>query len=83
MIASGLPVIEFVDGSYKSFLGDDTAILLESFEYRELVNAIMHYKNNTDELVLLCEKARERIQNLSWDETGGEFYKILETIANQ
>ena len=83
MIASGLPVIEFSDGSYTSFLGDDTAILLESFEYRKLVNAIMYYKNNTNELELLCEKARKRIQNLSWDKTGEEFYNILKTMANQ
>ena len=82
MIASGLPVIEFADGSYKSFLGTDTAILLESFEYMELVNAIMHYKNNSNELELLCKKARKQIQNLSWDKTGREFYKILESIVN-
>lgn len=83
MIASGLPVIEFADGSYTSFLGDDTAILLEGFDYRELVNAIMHYKNSTNELSLLCEKARARIKDLSWDKTGEAFYEILEAITNQ
>lgn len=82
MIGSGLPVIEFLDGSYSSFLGKDTSILLESFDYKEMVQKLLFYKNNPEKLHSLCINARERISNLSWDKTGEEFYNILNNISN-
>lgn len=82
MIASGLPVIEFVDGSYSSFLGTDTAILLDSFSYRELKKEIDFYINDSDSLTSMCNKAQNKIRNLSWDKSSEQFITILRTIAD-
>ena len=83
MIASGLPVIEFKDGSYESFLGHDTAILLESFSINEFKTKIDYYINNSQKLVDMCKKGQERILNLSWDKSAEQFKCILENIVKQ
>ena len=81
MIASGLPVIEFADGSYGTFLGEDTAILLESFSSKELKNKMDNYINNIPKLNSLCEKAQNKIKKLSWDISAEQFKIILENIT--
>lgn len=83
MIGSGLPVIEFKDGSYTSFLGEDTAILLENFDYQELSGKLQYYMDHNQELELMCVRARNKIKNLSWNKTGKEFYDILKVITYQ
>ena len=83
MIASGLPVIEFKDGSYESFLGHDTAILLESFSINEFKTKIDYYINNSQKLVDMCKRSQERILNLSWDKSAEQFKCILENIVKQ
>lgn len=80
MISSGLPVIEFKDGSYTSFLGEDTAILLNTFDYEELVNKIRFYINNPEELAEITYKATRKVSGLSWDNTGNQFYEILNSL---
>ena len=81
MIGSGLPVIEFRDGSYPSFLGNDSAILLESFDFKELEEKIMYYRTNYKDLYKMTSIARERISGLSWDRSSKEFYDILMSIT--
>ncbi len=83
MIGSGLPVIEFKDGSYTSFLGEDTAVLLDTFDFEELVNKIEFYTNNPLQLMEITNRARQKVSNLSWDDTGNQFYRILETIVKK
>lgn len=82
MIGSGLPVIEFDDGSFSSFLGKDTAILLKDFDYREFVAKILFYKNNPARLSEVTENGRKKVEALSWDKTSEEFYSILESIVD-
>ena len=81
MIASGLPVIEFRDGSYSSFLGEDTAILLESFSHMELKEKLDNYIKDISQLNHLCDRAQEKIKNLSWDISGNQFVDILKKIS--
>ena len=81
MIACGLPVIEFMDGSYLDFLGDDTAILLESFSHQELTDKIISYIGRPELLNEMCIRARNKLINLSWDTSGKQFFDILESIA--
>lgn len=83
MIASGLPVIEFADGSYEAFLGKDTAILLESFSYKELKRKMDIYINDISQLNCLCEKAQNKIEKLSWNRSAEQFENILKSIITK
>lgn len=77
MLASGLPVIEFKDGSYPFFLGEDTAILID-YNYNTLCNRILDVLNNPSKLVKMHEKAEEKLEKLSWDKTCDQFWNILQ-----
>ena len=83
MIASGLPVIEFKDGSYPDFLGDDTAILLDSFSHQELTDKIVDYIGQPESLNEMCTRAKNRLINLSWDNSGKQFYDILDSVTKR
>lgn len=83
MIASGLPVIEFKDGSYPDFLGEDTAILLDSFSHRELTDKIIAYIAQPELLNAMCTRAKNRLINLSWDNSGKQFLDILDNISKR
>lgn len=81
MLASGLPVIEFREGSYPYFLGDDTALLTD-FDYRTLCNSILGVLQDPSKLITMHKKAEEKLAKLSWDKTCNQFWNILEkTIA--
>lgn len=77
MLASGLPVIEFKEGSYPYFLGDDTAILTD-FNYHTLCNQILDVIQNPSKLVSMHEKAEKKLSKLSWDETCNQFWNIIQ-----
>ena len=82
MLASGLPVVEFRDGSYPYFLGLDTALLINC-DYKELANGILELVNNTAKLKHMHESAMKKLELLSWDSSCEQFYKILlKTICN-
>ena len=77
MLASGLPVIEFREGSYPYFLGDDTALLTD-FDYRTLCNSILGVLQDPSKLITMHKKAEEKLAKLSWDKTCNQFWNILE-----
>lgn len=76
MLASGLPLIEFKEGSYPYFLGEDTAILTD-FNYKTLCNRILGVLQDPLKLVKMHEKAEEKLEKLSWDETCNQFWELL------
>lgn len=76
MIAVGLPVIEFREGSFTDFFPEDAAILID-FNYMTLVNAIKKAVRNPDKIEEMTKKARAAITPLSWEKTSGEFIEIL------
>ena len=81
MLASGLTVIEFKEGSYPYFLGEDTALLID-YNYMTLCNKILDVLQNPLKLVKMHEKAEEKLSKLSWDTTCDQFWNILQkTIA--
>lgn len=82
MLASGLPLIEFKDGSYEDFLGNDTATLID-FSGQELYIKI---KELIDETYLLKQKdakAQEKLKKLSWQKTGQQFLEILKKLEKK
>lgn len=76
MLATGLPLIEYRNGSYSYFLGEDTAILID-FDYKELGERIIETINNPDILKEMHEKSKERLEKLSWNNTCEQFWNIL------
>ncbi|MCR5348592.1 MAG: glycosyltransferase family 4 protein [Bacilli bacterium] len=76
MLGCGLPVIEFADGSYPYFLGDDTAILVD-LDYLQLAKAIEDCLNDPSGLEAMMEKAKKRIENLSWEKTKQAFVDFV------
>lgn len=81
MLATGLPVIDFADGSYPFFLGDDTAILID-FDYHTLERKLFEAINNPLLIEKMMKKASQKIKNLSWNTTGEQFVSILKRIEN-
>lgn len=77
MLAKGLPLIEFEEGTYQFFFPDKTAIIT-NFSYVNLYSKLIHAINNPDILELYQKNALEFLKNLSWEKTGKQFVKILE-----
>ena len=79
MHASGLPVIEFADGSYPFFFGKETAMLTRIGE-KDIAGLLLEALENPEKLKEMDLKARERLEGLSWERTGKEFREILANI---
>ena len=82
MHASGLPVIEFEDGSYPFFFGTDTAILTKIGE-KDIAGKLLRAIKNPDKLRAMDLKAGETLKGLSWERTAREFMGILKTTPHQ
>lgn len=82
MISTGLPLIEFVDGTFSYFFPKDSATLIEMTPkdlYQKLKKAIM-----TPELLKKHqENAMEYMSHLSWERTGRQFHELLNKIKNE
>lgn len=76
MLATGLPLIEFRNGSYKFFLGDDTALLID-FDYKELADKIIKVVNAPEILEEMHQNVEMKLKKLSWDNTCEQFWSIL------
>lgn len=79
MLATGLPLIEFRTGSYRFFLGEDTALLID-FDYKELADKIIEAVNSPEILKLMHQKAEEKLGQLSWKNTCEQFWNILSNV---
>lgn len=80
MIATGLPVIEFKDGSFPSFFPDGAAILID-FDYMTLVEGLSDHIENPEKIQKKVDAAQKALNGLSWENTAVEFSKILYLIC--
>ena len=80
MHASGLPVIEFGDGSYPFFFGNDTAILTKIGE-KDIAGKLLEAIKDPQKLREMDRKAGEKLGSLSWERTAKEFMGILKSIT--
>ncbi len=76
MHATGLPLIEFREGTYPFFFPEDTA-LLASINDRDISGMLLQAINDPAGIKEMNEKARAHMQGLSWERTGDEFYEII------
>lgn len=82
MIASGLPVIEFKDGTFQSFFQEGSAILT-SFDYNDLYQILEHYMENPEELECLQKFAYAQLSELSWEKTSRQFQNIIKEVETR
>ncbi|MCR5829370.1 MAG: glycosyltransferase family 1 protein [Lachnospiraceae bacterium] len=81
MHATGLPLIEFREGTYPFFFPDDTA-LLASINDRDIAAMLLEAIKDPARIKERNEKARKHMQGLSWERTGDEFYEIIHKAYN-
>ena len=79
MLATGLPVIEFKEGTFEYFFPENTAIIT-SFDYNEFYKQVKEVINNPKRLKDMNQNSIKFLKKLSWEKTTDEFVKILEGI---
>lgn len=79
MIATGLPLIEFKDGTFEYFFPEKSAILT-SLDAKELYHQLLQVIQNPEQLKQQYERASEYMRHLSWEQTGKQFVQILESL---
>ena len=82
MIGSGLPLIEFKEGTFLDFFDEDNAIIT-SFNYKDLYMELKKCLENPDSIIEMINKSHSCIENLGWDKTADEFDKILKECINE
>ena len=79
MIGSGLPIIEFEEGTFLDFFERDDAIIT-TMNYKDLYLKLKKMLENPNDIIKMTEKAYNKIINLSWENTAKEFEDILRGI---
>lgn len=79
MLGTGLPIFEFKDGSFESFLGTETATLLE-LNYQDFIEKLLMLLNNPSIIEKQIEKSQQLLKNLTWEKTCNQFFDILKSI---
>ena len=82
MLATGLPVIEFKEGTFEYFFPDNTAIVT-TFDYNDFYNQIKENINNPNKLKEMNKNSMEYLSGLSWEKTTEEFIKILDKVKSR
>ena len=82
MLATGLPIIEFKEGTFNYFFPDNSAIVT-SFDYNELYSKVKAAIEDPNILKEINKTAKDYLSTLSWSETGNEFNDILKKITNK
>lgn len=76
MIALGLPVIDFIDGSAPSFFSSDEMIFIEAHP-QALYNRIKTYLENPAMIENLISKAQGKLKTVTWESQAKRFSEIL------
>jgi len=82
MLATGLPLIEFEDGTFSEFFPENCA-LLTSLSWKELYRQIKDCLEEPIRLRLYDANATEYLAGLSWEKSGQQFYEILSRLQQQ
>lgn len=79
MLSTGLPVIEFIDGTFEYFFPKDSAIMT-SIDPKDLYEKLKTVIMKPEILVKQQEQASAYMEDLSWQATGRQFSDILEAL---
>jgi O-antigen biosynthesis protein len=76
MVASGLPVIEFKDGSAPTFF-DETQLVFCETNPRDFVARVLYYLGHQGELETMLINAQERLRGRTWENSARSFITAL------
>lgn len=76
MLATGLPLIEFEEGSFKDFFPEEVAIMTD-FNYETLYKKILTILSEPEVLEKSNIVALEIMKDLSWNNSGKQFINII------
>lgn len=76
MIAMGLPVVDFIDGSAPSFFTSDEMIFIEAHP-QALYSKIKTYLDNPSMLDTLISNAQEKLKTVTWESQAKRFSELL------
>lgn len=76
MLATGLPLIEFEEGSFKDFFPEETAIITD-FNYETLYRKLLMVLSDPEILEQKNNIAFKIMKDLSWDNSGKQFINII------
>ncbi|WP_334351559.1 glycosyltransferase [Companilactobacillus sp. HBUAS56257] len=79
MMSTGLPFIDFTEGTGKFFIPENCRFNVHMDE-KELANLFMTVKENVDVLKNNNEKTQQFLQTIQWSHTLNDFVKIIENI---
>ena len=82
MLATGLPVIEFKEGTFEYFFPDNTAIVT-TFDYNDFYKQVKEAINNPNKLKEMNKNSMKYLSELSWEKTTDEFVGILDRISSR
>lgn len=82
MLATGLPLIEFKDGTFPYFFPENSAILT-NISAKDLYSKIKAAIKNPESLEEMHQNASEHLDGLSWDNTAKQFSTILENLIKK
>lgn len=82
MLASGLPLIEFSEGTFSSFFPSGAAILT-TFSGYDLAKRLLHVMRHPDELARMIALATHHLSNLNWARTADEFDRALRDACTE
>lgn len=82
MLATGLPLIELEEGTFKYFFPEGCSILT-SFDFNDLYEKIKYYIENPNKLKNMRDKSIAYLDTLSWEKTANEFESILNKIIKE
>lgn len=81
MVASGLPVIEFAEGSAPTFFKADELILADSGP-KAFSKMITHLVDHQDELNQFVKKGQQAIKRRTWKASAERFNEIIATVGS-
>lgn len=81
MLATGLPIIEFEEGTFNYFFPKNSAIVT-NFDYNQLYKKIKESIEEPNILKEINKTAKEYLSTLSWKKTGLQFDAILKKVVN-
>lgn len=79
MLATGLPLIEFEDGTFPYFFPDNSALLI-SLSYQDLYHKIKEAIEKPQVLEEMHNTAERYLQTLSWQKSAKQFSEILNNL---
>lgn len=79
MIGTGLPLIEFIDGTFSYFFPENSAILID-LSAEDLYQKLLQVIREPERLSEQHTNAHNYMKQLSWEKSGEQFVQILKQI---